>query len=161
LLDLSTEEITSVRARTENPNVAHSNLLKGVVNSDLPVPKSTMMTSPTTFMFPALVCFLLSSSAVVNAFDYNITGIGGILLTDNRTGITDLKTIFRGDPTKVEVVDIQWGYTGYDTNDTTIYYTTIVDGEPQAEGTISLVGVDRELPTSFEVGYIQIDKSTS
>jgi hypothetical protein len=93
------------------------------------------------------------------AFDYNITSAGSLFLTDNSTGISGLQTIFTGDVTLVSVEGVEWGYTGLKGGNSSVTFTTLVDGVVQDEGTISLAGVGRELPTFFDCGSVLISQS--
>ncbi|KAG7373467.1 Na+/H+ antiporter NhaC-like protein [Nitzschia inconspicua] len=99
---------------------------------------------------------LLLLAIPVTAFDYNITSAGSLDLTDVSTGIGGLKTIFTGDVTLVSVTGVEWEPSGVVDGDDIVSYTTIVNGVTQATGTISLVGVGRELPTDFDVGNITV-----
>jgi hypothetical protein len=109
--------------------------------------------------FLSILLLLSLLGAAVHGFDYNITSAGSIFLTDEKTGISGLLTIFTGDITNVEVQDVEWGFTGLDGGDTDVVWSTIVDGVEQASGTFSLVGTERSLPTSIPVGSVVINKS--
>ena len=109
--------------------------------------------------FLSILLLLSLLLGLSHGFDYNITSAGSISLTDEKTGIGGLLTLFKGDLTNVEVVDVEWGFTGLDGGDTDVVWSTVVDGVEQATGTFSLLGTERTLPTSIEVGQIVVNKS--
>ena len=93
------------------------------------------------------------------AFDYSLTGAGNIVLTDEATSITDIVTIFTDESVLVTVDGIEWNATGsVEGSDNLLRFETLVDGETQASGSISLEDVSRELPTSIDAGAIKVDK---
>lgn len=106
-----------------------------------------------------LLPFLALANAV-NAFNYAVTEVGGISLTDLDTSIGDIKTIFKGEPVSVTVTGIAWEALA--ANDTTdemmLVWETFVDGEPQESGTFDLSELDeRELPSDIDCGNLTID----
>ena len=104
-----------------------------------------------------LVGFPLSS-----AFDYNIAATGGLSLFDVKSGIDEVITLFNKEFVTVTVTDIEWGARDAPANSTnTLTYMTYVDGKLQAEGSMDLADVGRELPTSFAAGDISVSKSGS
>jgi len=89
-------------------------------------------------------------------------------LVDNTTQIDELRTIFIDDVTLVYIEGMEWSPVSVedvedDGNTTNIMkWETSVNGEIQATGEIDLSDVNRELPTSFEAGSIQVkQKQTS
>lgn len=126
---------------------------------------TTPAATPFKSLLTGLLFFLLSSSSTttVHAFDYNVTAGDdtSIFLTDAKTGIPGLKTIFLNDVTLVAVNDVVWEESGVgSTGNDFLTYQTLVNGELQAEGTIDLTGVGRQLPSSLDVGNVTIPKST-
>lgn len=106
----------------------------------------------------AAVCL---PSNTVNAFDYNISSAGSLVLTDNSTGISEIITMFKNDVTLVSVDGVAWDYTGFEGGESLVTYTTIANGVVQDEGAIDISDTTRELPTSFDVGSVQVGKSKS
>lgn len=106
----------------------------------------------------AAVCL---PSTTVNAFDYNISSAGSLVLTDNSTGISEIITMFKNDVTLVSVDGVAWDYTGLEGGESLVTYTTIANGVVQDEGAIDISDTTRELPTSFDVGSVQVGKSKS
>ena len=94
-----------------------------------------------------------------HAFDYNISSAGSVFLTDEKTSIVGLKTIFTGDVTLVTATDIEWEFTGMEGGDDFVRWTTIVDGQVQDEGIFNLTEVERELPSAIDCGSITVSKS--
>jgi len=112
---------------------------------------------------------LLGSISICNAFDYvpNLDSASQNLV-DNTTQIDELRTIFIDDVTLVYIEGMEWSPVSVedvedDGNTTNIMkWETSVNGEIQATGEIDLSDVNRELPTSFEAGSIQVkQKQTS
>ena len=109
---------------------------------------------------------LLGSSSICNAFDYvpNLDSASQNLV-DNTTQIDELRTIFIDDVTLVYIEGMEWSPVSVedvedDGNTTNIMkWETSVNGEIQATGEIDLSDVNRELPTSFEAGSIQVKQS--
>jgi hypothetical protein len=95
----------------------------------------------------------------VYAFNYNITSAGSLYLIDVGTTIPGIVSIFTNEATDVEVQGIEWAFTGEEGGDTSIAWQTFVNGVLQVEGTFSLEGVERELPTSIQCGTITISSS--
>lgn len=95
------------------------------------------------------------------AFDYNITSAGELALSDNSTGISDLGTLFTGDVTLVSVVGVQWEPSGVEGGDEAVSFQTLLNGEVVDSGEISLVGVERQLPDSFDCGSVVTDRCKS
>jgi Na+/H+ antiporter NhaC len=105
---------------------------------------------------------LLVSLPLSSAFDYNITATGGLSLYDVKSGIDEVVTLFNNEFVTVTVVDIEWGARVAPSNSSnSITYKTYVDGMLQAEGSVSLADVGRELPTSVEAGDISVSSSGS
>jgi hypothetical protein len=102
------------------------------------------------------VASLMGSAA---AFDYSLTGAGGIVLTDQETGIGGIMTIFTDSLIGVAVDGIEWEETGsVDQSDDTLYWETLIDGEVQSTGSMSLADVGRELPSSIDAGSVKTSK---
>ena len=99
---------------------------------------------------------LLGSAA---AFDYSLVGGGDISLTDLETGIGGIITIFTDSLIGVAVDGLEWDETGsVDQSDDTLYWETLIDGEVQASGSVSLADVGRQLPTSIDAGSVKTSK---
>jgi hypothetical protein len=93
------------------------------------------------------------------AFDYSLVGAGAISLTDLETGIDGIITIFTDEFIGVAVDGLEWTETGsVDQSDDTLYWETLIDGEVQSTGSVSLADVVRELPTSFDAGSVKTSK---
>ena len=122
-----------------------------------------MTIATTTVVFAFL---LLGSISICNAFDYvpNLDSASQNLV-DNTTQIDELRTIFIDDVTLVYIEGMEWSPVSVegvedDGNTTNIMkWETSVNGEIQATGEIDLSDVNRELPTSFEAGSIQVKQS--
>ncbi|KAL3924883.1 MAG: hypothetical protein SGILL_000776 [Bacillariaceae sp.] len=99
--------------------------------------------------------FLLTPS---DGFDYNISYAGDIVLVDNSTGIGGIVTLFLDDVTNVIVDGVSWEFTGMDGGDAVLTFQTLLNGQVQDEGIVDLGGVERELPTSLEVGSVKTNK---
>lgn len=104
--------------------------------------------------------------AVVSAFDYAMSGDSddfGLRLTDVKTGITDILTIFTNEPTSVTVAGITWTEKENATvgSGDVVFWTTFVNNVIQAEGNFSLLDVGRELPTEIDAGVIEVSKRGS
>lgn len=106
------------------------------------------------------VLSLLSLVAAANAFDYGLVdGSGGLSLTDTATGIGGIQTLFTGEDVSVEVSGIEWEKVeGVEGSSDTLFYETFLDGELQASGNVSLADVERDLPSSFDAGLINVPK---
>jgi hypothetical protein len=99
---------------------------------------------------------LLGSAA---AFDYSLVGAGSLSLTDLETGIGGIMTIFTDSLIGVAVDGLEWNETGsVDQSDDTLYWETLIDGEVQSTGNMSLADVGRQLPTSFDAGSVKTSK---
>jgi hypothetical protein len=109
------------------------------------------------FFFTIVVALGLAPLAV--AFDYNITGLGGIALTDEMSGIGDINTIFTGAKSFVEVTGIEWSESDEPDDSLVIYWETLVDGVVQDTGNTSLAGTRRMLPSSISAGTVQVKQS--
>jgi hypothetical protein len=102
---------------------------------------------------------LASLVGSVTAFDYSLVGAGGISLTDLETGIGGILTIFTDELIGVAVDGLEWNPTGsVDQSDDTLYWETLIDGEVQSSGSMSLADVGRELPTSIDAGSVKTTK---
>jgi hypothetical protein len=102
---------------------------------------------------------LVSLVGSAAAFDYSLVGAGSILLTDVETGIGDILTIFTDSDIGIAVDGLEWEETGsVDQSDDTLYWETLIDGEVQATGSISLADVGRELPITFDAGSVKTSK---
>jgi hypothetical protein len=110
-------------------------------------------------LWTSLLGMLMLLPASIHAFDYNITSAGKIVLFDVATGIPGLKTIFTGDTTSVSVDGVEWEASGVEDGDNFVTFTTSLNGNVVEVGRISLAGVGRTLPTSFQVGNIIVPKS--
>jgi len=124
------------------------------------------MKATTKRISSALGWLLALSSSVLgtaNAFDYapNVEGASQNLI-DEATGIPGLRTIFVNDVTLVELDGIEWSpveeSNATDDDSSLLVWETAVNGVVQSKGTIDLADVNRELPTSIEVGSILVDK---
>lgn len=105
-----------------------------------------------------LHCLFALASLVgsVAAFDYRLVGAGSISLTDLETGIGEILTIFTDELIGVAVDGITWEPTeSVDQSDDTLYWETLIDGEVQSSGSMSLADVGRELPTSIDAGSVK------
>jgi hypothetical protein len=108
-------------------------------------------------------CLLLFHPASA-AFDYKVSEIGGLSLTDQATEIPDVKTLFKNEVHLVSVKDLVWAKV--DTNATAasnatdsgvllvVQYETFVNDKMVDSGTLELGDVGRELPETLEVGSI-------
>jgi hypothetical protein len=112
-----------------------------------------------TAMALGLLLVGLMAPVVVDAFDYSITGVGGLFLADVETGIPGLVTIFTNAKTDVAVEGIEWAESNAPDNITTLFWSTTVDGILQDSGNVSLAGIGRELPNSIDTGTIAIPQS--
>jgi hypothetical protein len=102
---------------------------------------------------------LASLVASAAAFDYSLVGAGGISLTDLETRIGGIMTIFTDSDIGVAVDGLEWEETGsVDQSDDTLYWETLIDGEVQSSGSVSLADVGRELPTSIDAGSVKTSK---
>jgi hypothetical protein len=118
----------------------------------------------------SLALLLFSSSLLLllhpasAAFDYNISEIGSLSLTDSETEIPDVKTLFKNEVHVVSVKDLVWTKVD-DTNATAaasnatasllvVKYETFVNDKMVDSGTLELGDVGRELPETLEVGSI-------
>ena len=103
---------------------------------------------------------LLACAAVPGlAFDYGITEIGSMILTDVATEISPVFTLFVDQGVIVEVTELAWeGKENPADSDDLVFYKTMVDGVQQASGSVSLNETGRELPSSIEVGTVKVDK---
>jgi hypothetical protein len=110
-------------------------------------------------LLKSLSGLLILLPASVHSFNYNISSAGDIFLTDAATGIQDLKTIFTGDATAVSVNGVSWERSGVQGGDDFVTFTTLVNGKVAEIGIINLTDVERELPTSFDVGTVTVPKS--
>mmetsp|Transcript_3695 Transcript_3695/g.7364 ORF Transcript_3695/g.7364 Transcript_3695/m.7364 type:complete len:768 (-) Transcript_3695:90-2393(-) len=100
--------------------------------------------------------FCLAAAATAKA--YELTGAGDISLTDVKTGISQIRTVFTDEPTLVTVNDLEWGEDM--STVTTLTYETFVDGKSQATGTIELDATEG-LPGSIEAGEVFVkDRGT-
>ena len=109
-----------------------------------------------------VLLLFIAASAISGAFafDYAITGIGGIKLADVNTQIGGLETIFVASETSVKVEELMWEQSdGINTVNDVLFWTTFVNGHIQAKGNYSLSSLTRELPESLEVGIIKVEKS--
>lgn len=96
------------------------------------------------------------------AFDYAIENPGSLLLSDVKTGISPIVTIFKGDEFNVTVQDISWEPVENATDSDTLFWRTFINGNLAGNGTFSLADVGRELPTEIQVGtYLINDKGTA
>jgi hypothetical protein len=62
------------------------------------------------------------------AFDYSLSGGGSLFLTDIKTSISGIVTLFTGEDTAVSVEGISWE-DGSNGTDTALIYETLVDGK--------------------------------
>lgn len=94
-----------------------------------------------------------------SAFDYAISGINEMFLTDANTNIDELKTIFMGEETLVKVKQLTWKESGGNvTGSDMLFWETAVGGVVQAKGAFDLSSLpSRELPTELDVGSVTID----
>lgn len=101
--------------------------------------------------------WLVGTAATAKAFE--LTGSGGISLTDVDTGIGPIETVFTDEPTLVTVTGLEWGE---DTSTvTTLTYETFVNGKSKASGSIDL-DADEGLPGSVEAGEVFVnDRGTT
>jgi hypothetical protein len=68
-------------------------------------------------------------------------------------------TIFTDSDIGVAVDGLEWEETGsVDQSDDTLYWETLIDGEVQSSGSVSLADVGRELPTSIDAGSVKTSK---
>jgi hypothetical protein len=68
-------------------------------------------------------------------------------------------TIFTDEFIDVAVDGLEWEATGsVDQSDDTLYWETLIDGEVQSTGSMSLADVGRELPTSIDAGSVKTSK---
>ena len=96
----------------------------------------------------------------VTAFDYSLTNAGFIILTDVATSISPILTLFTGNEIAVKVDGIEWEETGaVNGSDNLLKFRTLVDGNEQASGSMSLNDVNRTLPTSLDVGSISVSST--
>lgn len=99
---------------------------------------------------------------VTQSFDYSLNPSSPEVrfdLIDVETGISNIKTLFIHELTSVSVKGISWVVN--DVNETNkrnheIIWTTYVDGIEVDNGTFSLVGVRRELPTQVSAGSFEV-----
>ena len=111
-------------------------------------------------MIAKLFSLLLGALCLSNAgaFDYSIVSAGGLVLGDNSTGIADLLTLFTGDVTLVFLDGVEWEPSGIEGGDEAITFQTLLNGQVASEGEISLVDVERQLPSQLEVGWVRTEK---
>lgn len=96
----------------------------------------------------------------VLAYDYELTSAGSVKLTDIKTEISDLKSIFIGDETSVAASEIEWEHIDNSTAygpDSVVSYETYVDGDLSASGEHDLSGLPIP-PTELDCGVIKVDK---
>jgi hypothetical protein len=91
------------------------------------------------------------------AFDYSIVGAGSISLTDLETSIGGIISIFTDELVGVSVDGLEWeeNESSADQSDDTLSWETLIDGEVQSTGSMSLADVGRELPTSIDAGSVK------
>jgi hypothetical protein len=96
------------------------------------------------------------------AFDYAIDNPGVLVLSDVKTGISPIVTIFKGDQFNVTVQGIGWAPAENPTDSDILFWTTAINGNLAGNGTFNLAEVGRELPTEIEVGtYLLNSKGTA
>jgi hypothetical protein len=111
-------------------------------------------------MFSQLVTLLVGTLCLskAGAFDYNISSAGDLFLVDESTGISGITTLFTGEVVLVSVEGVAWEPSGVEGGEEFVIYQTLLNGQVVDEGNISLVGVDRQLPSSLECGSVQTDR---
>lgn len=76
--------------------------------------------------------------------------------------LSGLSTMFIGEEVNVTVIGVEWVPKENITDDTTLFWSTSLNGVVQETGNYSLADVGRELPTSFKVGQVKTgDKGTT
>jgi len=103
----------------------------------------------------------LGCLTAASAYDYTIVGGGSLTLTDVKTTISDLKTIFVDNEIAVAVSGLEWEAAPNSTSGSTIAWRTLVDGTEQASGTVEIDTTTRELVDGFDAGTIQVTESKS
>jgi hypothetical protein len=100
---------------------------------------------------------LASLLAPAVAFDYSIAGAGSVSLTDDETSIGGIISIFTDALILVSVDGLEWeeNESSVDQSDDTLYWETLIDGEVQSTGSMSLADVGRELPASIDAGSVK------
>lgn len=99
---------------------------------------------------------LLALAAPAVAFDYDIVGAGSIVLTDVRTSISGLETLFVDEEVYVTADGLEWVANDSGSIGGAIFYETFLDGALMAKGNMTLDGIGRELPTSIDVGTVTV-----
>jgi hypothetical protein len=107
---------------------------------------------------------LLGLVVLTQSFDYSLNPASSELrlaLLDETTGISNIKTLFISEATNITVHGISW--LPNDIVDSTkershaLEWTTYVDGIPVDNGTLSLVGLRRQLPTQLSAGSFKVE----
>lgn len=101
-----------------------------------------------------LLSFLFCSSAA--AFDYMISSVENVQLTDVETEIPDIKTIFLDDKMNVTATGITWEPSTAGGQELTVTCEAVLDGEVVSKGTMSLEDVDRILPETMACGSFTV-----
>ena len=111
----------------------------------------------------ATTMMIASSPQTVSAFDYAIMSGDdtGLVMTDITTGISDLVTVFTNDATAVEMVGVEWEYTGSVSTETNVTWSLLLNGELVETGEVDIGDTQRELPTSFGCGSFTPSSSKS
>ena len=104
----------------------------------------------------ALFCL---AAAARTAVAYELTGAGDISLTDVKTDISQIRTVFTDEATAVTVNDLEWGEDM--TTVTTLMYETFVNGKSSATGSVEL-DAEAGLPSSVVAGEVYVkDRGTA
>jgi hypothetical protein len=113
---------------------------------------------------PLKICFLLELLALTQAFDYSLNPSSTnvrLELVDESTGISNIKTLFIAETTHVTVQGISWlpnNMTEENWNKSHVMeWTTYVDGIVVETGTVSLMGIRRQLPTQISTGALTVE----
>jgi hypothetical protein len=107
---------------------------------------------------------LLGLVALTQSFDYSLNPASSevrVELVDETTGISNLKTLFISEATEITVQGISWLPNDIveNTNDSrAIEWTTYIDGTTVGNGTMSLVGIRRQLPTQVSAGSFKVER---
>ena len=101
-------------------------------------------------LIQAFFCLAVAASAKA----YGLTGSGDISLTDGKTGIGPIRTVFTDEPTLVTVDGLEWGEDM--STVTTLTYETFVNGKSEASGTIEL-NAEEGLPASISAGEVYVE----
>jgi hypothetical protein len=119
-------------------------------------------TSRTMKSIPFQICQLCGFVVLTQSFDYSLDPSSSELsleLVDEPTGISNVKTLFIDEQTNVTVQGISWipNETVENRNRSHVMeWETYVDGIMVDNGTLSLVGVRRQLPTQISAGSFEV-----